>query len=446
MTRPVRLRDNSGGNSEGKRAAPLELFYDLVFVFAISQVSHLLLQDLTLAGAGRAAMILLAVWWSWNYTTWATNELDPDTNTVRLLLIALMLASLLMAVAAPEAFGDKGLLFAGAYVSIQVGRHLFLTFVVAAKSTPERERAGRILTWLIAAGVFWIAGALTSDAARVGLWTVALALDFAAPLVFFRIPGRPRLAGETWDLATEHFVERFGLFVIVALGETIVITGTTVADLQLDLTTVTAFGVAFVGTAALWWLYFTATRERAGHALAESSARTQLARDYYTYGHILIIAGIILTAVGDEFVIAHPTDRLSTTQMIVVVGGPALYLLAHTALRIRVTRTLSRPLTSGALACVVVGLVGNAWPAMIVGALLVGVLVVVALVEEATHREGRGRRVAYMDGSDAVRRSASAAARSTDLPRHGVRAGRRSRDRRSDPRPSVSIPERPSAP
>ncbi|PVX59631.1 low temperature requirement protein A [Rhodococcus globerulus] len=384
MTRQAQRRDNP----ESKRAAPLELFYDLVFVFAISQVSHLLLEHLTLAGAGRAVMILLAVWWSWNYTTWATNELDPETNAVRILLIALMLASLIMAIAAPEAFGDKGLLFAGAYVSIQVGRHLFLTFVVAEKGTLERERAGRILTWLIAAGVFWIAGALTTDVARVGLWIIALALDFSAPLVFFRVPGRPRLAGETWDLATDHFVERFGLFVIAALGETIVITGTTVAHLQLDVMTVIAFGGAFVGTAALWWLYFTATREIARHALAESSARTQLARDYYTYGHVLIIAGIILTAVGDELVIAHPTDRLSSAQMIAVIGGPAVYLVAQTALRLRVTRTLSRPLISGVLACAAIGLVGGAWPGMIVSALLVTVLVVVALVEEANQLKG----------------------------------------------------------
>lgn len=192
VTWQVRRRDDPAE----KRAAPLELFYDLVFVFALSQVSHLLLTQLTWAGAGRATLILLAVWWSWNYTTWATNELDPETNRVRILLIALMLASLLMAIAAPDAFGSKGLLFAGAYVSIQVGRHVFLTFGVAAKGTLERERAGRILIWFIAAGVFWIIGGLMNDVARVGLWLVALALDYGAPLVLFRLPGLPRPAGE----------------------------------------------------------------------------------------------------------------------------------------------------------------------------------------------------------------------------------------------------------
>ena len=143
------LRREAGSSSTPPR---LELFYDLVFVFAITQVSHLLLDDLTWTGAGQATLVLLVVWWSWNYTTWVTNELDPDSIAVRLLLIALMLASLLMAIAIPDAFGDKALLFAGAYVAIQVGRHLFLTFVAAAPGTIERLRAGRILIWFVAAG------------------------------------------------------------------------------------------------------------------------------------------------------------------------------------------------------------------------------------------------------------------------------------------------------
>ena len=143
-----------------QRATSLELFYDLVFVFAITQVSHLLLEHLTWEGAGQSALVLLVVWWSWNYTTWVTNELDPDSIAVRILLIGLMLASFLMAIAIPDAFGDKALLFAGSYVAIQIGRHTFLTFAAAGPGTLERARAGRILVWFVAAGVFWIAGAL----------------------------------------------------------------------------------------------------------------------------------------------------------------------------------------------------------------------------------------------------------------------------------------------
>src|SRR4051795_3376339 len=148
MSRYQRTHDGSE-----QKTTTLELFYDLVFVFAITQVSHYLLEHLTWQGAGQATLVLLVVWWSWNYTTWVTNELDPDSIAVRLLLIGLMLASFLMAVAMPEAFGSRGLLFAGAYVAIQLGRHGFLTFVAAGPGTVERERAGRILIWFAVAAV-----------------------------------------------------------------------------------------------------------------------------------------------------------------------------------------------------------------------------------------------------------------------------------------------------
>src|ERR687894_2565089 len=147
-------------DGEAQRATTLELFYDLVFVFAITQVSHLLLEHLTWSGVGQSLLVLLVVWWAWNYTTWVTNELDTESISVRLLMISLMLLSLLMSVAIPEAFGERALLFAGSYVAIQVGRHAFLTFVAADRGTIERERSGRILAWFVAAGVFWISGAL----------------------------------------------------------------------------------------------------------------------------------------------------------------------------------------------------------------------------------------------------------------------------------------------
>src|SRR5918994_5385432 len=210
-------------HGQEQRTTSLELFYDLVFVFAITQISHLLLDDLSWRGAGRAALALLVVWWAWQYTTWVTNELDPDSTVVRLLLLGLMLASLVMAIAIPEAFGDKALLFAGSYVAIQVGRHSFLTFAAADAGSIERERAGRILTWFCAAGVLWIAGGAAEGEVRTALWLAALALDYGAPLVLFWVPGRRRLVGGTWEIGTEHFTERFGLFVIIALGESIVL-------------------------------------------------------------------------------------------------------------------------------------------------------------------------------------------------------------------------------
>jgi low temperature requirement protein LtrA len=359
---------------EEKRATTLELFYDLVFVFAVTQVSHLLLADLSWRGVGHMTLALLVVWWAWNYTTWVTNELDPDSAVVRLLLIALMLASLLLAIAIPEAFGDRALLFAGSYVAIQVGRHAFLTFVAAARGTIERERAGRILAWFVAAGPLWLAGAFVDGSARTALWVGALAIDYAAPLVLYWVPGRKPLGGDTWDVETAHFAERFQLFMIIALGESIVITGATTSQLDLDATRLLAFGLAFLSTAALWWLYFDYVAGIAQRRLELAADRTRLARDGYTYLHVVMVAGIIVSAVGDELVIAHPTDRLPMSEVTVVVAGPAIYLLGHVLFRLRMAGSLSRKRLAGALACLAVGAVFGWAPALVVAALVVGVL------------------------------------------------------------------------
>jgi low temperature requirement protein LtrA len=375
-----------------QHATTLELFYDLVFVFAVTQVSHLLLQHLTWEGAGQAAMVLLVVWWSWNYTTWVTNELDPESIVVRLLLIALMLGSLLMAIAIPDAFGDKALLFACSYVAIQVGRHLFLTFAAAEADTIERRRAARILVWFVVAGALWIAGAIADDGTRTALWLAALALDYGAPLVTFWLPGRERLSPAAWDVGTEHFAERFQLFIIIALGESIVITGATTADLELSTTRIVAFALAFLATAAQWWLYFNLVANIAQRRLAQAANRTLMARDAYTYLHVAIVAGILLGAVGDELVIAHPTGELPNRELVAVACGPALYLLAHVALRLRMTGTISPRRLAGAVACLAVGAIGTFAPSLVVAALLLGVLVAVIVADQisATRRRRRG--------------------------------------------------------
>jgi low temperature requirement protein LtrA len=391
MTHALRasLRRDAGVE---QRATTLELFYDLVFVFAVTQVSHLLLDHLNWEGVGQSALALLVVWWSWNYTTWVTNELDPRSIVVRLLLIALMLASLLMAIAIPEAFGDKALLFAGSYVAIQVGRHLFLTFVAADPGTIERRRAGRILIWFLAAGALWIAGGLADGSTRTVLWLAALALDYAAPLVTFWVPGLPRLRPEAWDVGSRHFAERFQLFIIIALGETIVITGATTSELELTTARILAFGLAFLATAALWWLYFSLVATIAERRLALAENRTVLARDAYTYLHVVIVAGILLSAVGDELVIAHPTEELPDAELAAVVSGPALYLLAHVALRLRLTGTIGGRRFAGALACLATGAIGTFASALVVAALLLAVLVAVIVGDyvAATRRRARG--------------------------------------------------------
>jgi len=377
---------------EEQRATSLELFFDLVFVFAITQVSHILLDDLTWRGAGRALLALLVVWCAWNYTAWVTNELDPDAVAVRLLLLALMLASLLLAVAIPGAFGAHALLFAVSYVAIQVGRHTFLTFAAADRGTLERERAGRILAWFVASGVLWLAGALAGSGARPALWIAALAVDYVAPLCFYWVPGRPRLQASTWEVSTAHFAERFQLFVIIALGETIVITGATTARLELDASRLTALALAFAGSAALWWLYFDYVARIAERRLELAEDRTKLARDGYTYLHAVLVAGVVLTAVGDELVIAHPTDRLTHAELLAVVSGPALYLLGHALFRLRMAGSLSTKRLLGAAGCMAAALVGLVTPALVVAAVVVAVLVAVIVAEQVAgaRRAARG--------------------------------------------------------
>jgi low temperature requirement protein LtrA len=387
MTRPGLRR---AGESE-PRVTPLELFYDLVFVFAITQVSHHLLDHLTWEGAGQSALLLLVVWWSWNYTTWVTNELDPESPVVRLLMIALMLASLAMAAAIPDAFGDEAALFVGSYLAIQIGRHTFLTFFAADRGTLERARAGRILVWFVAAGVLWVAGAIAEGPARTALWLAALAVDYGAPLALFWVPGIPRLGEDAWRVTTGHFSERFGLFVIIALGESVVLTGATISEAELNMATLAAFAVAFLTTAALWWLYFTYVARIAERRLEMAANRTRMARDAYTYLHVVFVAGIIVSAVGDELVIAHPSEPLAGAEVAAVVAGPAIYLLAHALFRLRLTGTVNVRRLGGAVACALVGVLAADADALVVGALVLGVLVAVLALDEAVAARRRRR-------------------------------------------------------
>ena len=382
----------SSSPDEEAHASNLELFYDLVFVLAVTQVSHLLLDDLTWGGAGKSLLVLLVIWWAWTYTTWVTNMLAPDAIVVRLLVLSLMFGGLVMAVAIPDAFGSRALLFAGAYVAIQVGRTAFLAFVVAGRGSPERAPATHILIWFVASGVFWLAGGFASGSSQITLWLIAIAIDYSAPLVFYRVPGRRQLSPDSWDVETSHFAERFQLFIIIALGESIVVTGATTAGLTLDAARVAAFGLAFLSTAALWWLYFDFVASIAQRRLALAQESTRLARDGYTYLHVVIVAGIIVSAVGDEIVIAHPLDRLPTPELVALVVGPAIYLLGHVLFRLRMAGSLSWKRLLGAVACLVVGLAGTVASALVVASLLVAVLATVIGGETVAsrRREGRG--------------------------------------------------------
>lgn len=310
-----------------QRVTTLELFFDLVYVFAITQLSHFLLAHPTVAGALEAGFLLLVVWWAWQYTTWFTNWFDPERPAVRLLLIGVMLASLVLSVAIPEAFNGRGLMFALAYVAIQIGRTTFA--VVALGDHPLGKGFLRILAWFAASGVLWIAGGLVGGAARYALWLLALAIDYAGPAAGYRTPGLGRSRTEEWTIDGAHFAERCELIVIIALGESILVTGATFAALDPSAAAVAAFAVAFLGSAALWWLYFAQSARDMEHLIAHADDPGRLARAAYTYSHLPMIAGIIAVAAADELVLAHPGDPGSPATIALLLGGTALYVAGH---------------------------------------------------------------------------------------------------------------------
>ena len=397
MKRPAlagRVRRTS--TEDERRATFLELFFDLVFVFAVTQVSHVLLADLSVSGAMKMLFLLLVVWWAWIYTVWMTNWFDPDEVAVRLVLLTGMLASLLMAIAIPDAFGDRAVLFAVGYVGLQFVRN---TFIVLATddSEPMRTPFQRLWVWNSWVGVVWIVGALLPEQSRVVVWIAALALDYAGPLAGYWTPGLGRTPITDWELDHRHFGERFQLFIIIALGETIVLTGATASDLDLTLPRALAIVTAFLATAALWWLYFDVVARRSlDDFAAADDKKGRLGRDAYTYLHIPIVAGIIVNAVGDELVIADPSERLSANELTVLAAGPILYLLGHVAFRLRMTETVGTKYLVAAVMIAASATVGTALPALAVSVTIVAILVLLATWERLD-RALQGRRLARVD-------------------------------------------------
>jgi low temperature requirement protein LtrA len=357
----------------------VELFFDLVYVFAVTQLSHQILDGLSAAGVARAAFLLLVVWWAWIYTTWMANWFDPDSRAVRGVLTAVMLASLLMAAALPEAFGEQGPLFAASYVALQVGRN------AAARLLTRRHRLRDVFERLVlssaASGVLWLAGAALDTDQRLMLWIPALALELAAPAAGYWLPGRGRAATADYDIEGGHFAERCQTFIIIALGESIVVTGATASAAGLTSTVVICLVVAFVETAALWWLYFGATAEHARATLSTCDDPGRLARDAYTYLHLPIIAGIIATAVGNDLLIAEPHHALHGVALAMMLGGPALFLLGESCFRWRMigTTNVTRVTLAGVLVLLVP--IGGQVSALLVSVIVAALLSALAALE-----------------------------------------------------------------
>ena len=320
----------------------MELFFDLVFVFAVTQLSHRLLEHLTIGSALETLLILVAVWRAWVDTTWFTNWLDPDRTPVRLLLVALMLVSLVMSIAIPEAFGERGLMFALAYVTIQAGRTLYVVLALDKSSSLGRNFQ-RILAWFATPAVLWVVGGLLEGEARYVLWVLALALEYTGPVTGFWTPGLGRSTTADWTVEGGHFAERCRLFVIIALGESILVTGTTFGEIEASTATVAAFVVAFLGSVALWWIYFARSAEAARRTFSSSAEPGRVARSAYTYFHLPMIGGIIAVAAADELMVAHPGDRGTGASVALSIGGTALFFAGHALFKWAVFDVLSWP-------------------------------------------------------------------------------------------------------
>jgi low temperature requirement protein LtrA len=311
-----------------QRVTPLELFFDLVFVFAITQVTGFVHHDPTWDGLLRGLLLLGALWWAWAAYAWLTNTLDPEEGAVRLAVFGSMAAMLVVALAVPTAFGADALVFAVAYFIVRAN-HLAL-FAIAGKGDRDLLRAVlRFTPGAIVGPSLLVVAAFFEGTAELVLWFAALAIDYLGALA---------ARGRGWRISPEHFVERHGLIIIVALGESIVAIGVGAAGLPLDAGLISAALLGIVVAASLWWSYFDWVIYFSQARLAEATGaeRSSLARDLYSYLHLPMVSGIVLFAVGMEATLAHAGDPLEVIPAIGLCGGLALYMGAHVAMRLRI--------------------------------------------------------------------------------------------------------------
>src|SRR5258708_16850 len=269
--------------TQHSRVTYAELFFDLVFVFAVTQISHTLLGRFTPLGALQTSLLFLAVWWVWVYTSWITNWLNPEVTPVRILLFLLMLGGLVLSTSIPKAFESRGLWFAVAYAAMQVGKTIFLWVSTPPHRILARLSAIRITAWLAMSAVFWIAGGFAEGQSRLALWAGALTMEYIARAVRFWIPKYGASSVADWFIEGGHIAERCAGFIIIALGESIVVTGAPFSDLAWTAETVTAFASAFVGAIAMWWIYFHKGAEAGSELISKSCDSGRLARLAYTY-------------------------------------------------------------------------------------------------------------------------------------------------------------------
>jgi low temperature requirement protein LtrA len=368
---------------QSERVTPLELFFDLVFVLALTQCTALMAEDPTWAGLGRGLLVLAVLWWSWVGYAWLTSVVDPEEGAVRLVMFAAMAALLVTSLAVPDAFGDDGLLFAATYAVVRAGQ--LGLFVIASADDPKLRQSVLGLAASSAIGVGLLVAAAGADGwLQGGLWLAALLVDMGGPYFF---------GAEGWSLEhPSHFAERHGLIIIIALGESIVAIGVGAGDaIGPGEAAAAVLGIAVA--AALWWLYFDVVALLAERGLARMPPgrdRNELARDTYSYLHFPMVAGIVLGAFGLKTTLAHVGDPLGAVPAVAMLGGSALYLLAHVGHRYRNIHTINKHRLVAALAALALIPAARELPALATLAmltLLFWVLIVLEAIRFAGSRE-----------------------------------------------------------
>lgn len=305
-----------------------ELLFDLIYVFSVTQLSHYLLHNLTWIGLLKETILWFAVWMLWQHTIWVTNWFDPDTRPIRILLFVSMLIGLVMSAAIPYAFTYRGLIFAVCYVLIQAGRTLYIILVLGRHHLSANFK--RIMGWFCISAVFWITGAILEGEWQIILWIIAAVCDYTAPMHGFALPRLGRSdSSKEWTIEGHHLVERCQLFVIIAFGETLLMTGASLSDIE-EWTplVITSAVVSFIGSLAMWWVYFDVSSEAGSRKIQQVKDPGKLGLIYNAI-HIVLVGALIICAVGDELIVAHPDREMETEVVFVLIIGPVIYLLAN---------------------------------------------------------------------------------------------------------------------
>jgi low temperature requirement protein LtrA len=377
-TRQSRLRARL---REGEQVSPLELFFDLVFVLALTQCTALMANNPSWSGLAQGLLVLGMLWWAWVGYAWLTSVVDPEDDEVRLVIFGAIAALLIVSLCVPEAFDDLAVVFALAYGAVRIA-HIVLFILASPDDDALRHSVlGLALSTTIAISLL-AATSLLDGLAQGALWALALSLDMVATY-FIRPDG--------WRLVPEHFAERHGLIVIIALGESIVAIGVGAAgDLTFGIGAAAVLGVAL--TAAMWWIYFDVVALVSAKRLAEAEpgrVQNTMARDSYSYLHLMMVAGIVLVALGLKKTIGHFDEHLETVPAFALLGGLALYLLGHVAFRYRHIHTINRRRLALAIVLLILVPVAIEIPAL--AAVAVANLLVWTLIAIETRGYGEGR-------------------------------------------------------